>query len=208
MSVGAPIPYEAAMEAAAVLAARWRFSPSVAFVGSLRRQEKVVHDLDVVAPRADKASDQLYIAIDESLERPGALFGAEGPAALGVSVRGHRRGFLAASYRLTFPTTPPVAMGVNVSRYTEDNRGWQMIYRTGPRCFGMAFLVAWKKRFDIAKGGHALVEDHLRDDRGIVVPVPDEETAFALCGMKWVVPPQRDAVGRHLCMAMNISLEE
>ena len=191
MSAGPRIGLSTAAAAAGYLTKAWGLDAlGAVWVGSLRRGEASIGDLDLIAPIGG-AKDSVYVAIDRTLERTGDMFGAESKP-LCRALRGHKPGFLAASYVLLLDE-PRLDLPLQVSRYTPENFGWQLVYRTGPRAFGMWFLASWKKRFGIPPDGNALVKDHLRDDHGRIVPVRTEEEAFRAVGWGFVPPGHRTA---------------
>lgn len=200
MSAGPRIPLEQACALAKELGARWklphlsRLGP-IWVVGSVRRERPTVGDLEFLAPHEPKENDTLYDAIASTLCMPGeaaSIFGAP-PDHIGKPVEGFKRGFLAASFEISMQDQ---VVPVQVFRYTPANRGWQLLMRTGPSEFGIAFLGKWKEAFGIPKGSEtakASVDGHLVDKYGNVVPVDSEEDCFAKAGMRYVPPQQREA---------------
>lgn len=189
MSDGPGIPLKTADAAAKFLGDTWNLPIGSLWVGSLRRRKPVVGDLDLISPLPrDGEPDRLFLAIDETLEKDGDMF-QQAVKPLGRAESGHHVGFKFAKYVLRMRSGQDIK--VNVWRFTPQNAGWMALYRTGPREFGIGFLVEWKRVFQIPSGKQALVEDHLRDPHGIIVPVETEADAFAKVGMKFIPPEQR-----------------
>lgn len=200
MSTGPRMPHAQASDFAQQLGNRWRFGEltrlgPVWTVGSLRRQAVTVGDIEFLCPHEPKDNDTLYDAIAHTLCMPGegeSMFGAPVDH-IGRPVEGFKRGFLAADFEIRMRDQ---VVPVQVFRYTPQNRGWQLLMRTGPAEFGQYFLGKWKEAFGIPRGvesAKASIDGHLVDRHGIVVPVESEEECFDKAGMAFVTPLQREA---------------
>lgn len=212
MSDGPRIPLDRARAAAALLFERWGLlGPASMVVGSVRRQRPLVGDVEIVAPLpASPRNDPLFEAINETMGNPWrdereALFAGNAapnipgviPRAarpIGSIVRGLKPEFAACS--LLVQLADGADLPVQVYRYTRENAGWMILYRTGPWDFGRWFLWQWKRRFGIPVGDDhhsASMDGHLVDSSEQVVSVPTEEEAFQLAGVPFVPPERRDA---------------
>ena len=166
---------------------------AVQVVGSVRRRTETVGDLDLVAPlppagKPGVSDDPLYRVLLARADRRGAgLFDASGTKHW-VAVSGVKCGFREALLLLTFNQW--FELPCQIYRYTPANAGWITLIRTGPEGFGARFLTQWKRTWGITE--QASVNGHLVDKAGRVVPVATEREAFALCGMKWVEPEDRE----------------
>lgn len=203
MSTGPRFGIAIADRLCAVLVKEW--GASLEPVGSVRRRRSEVGDLELIAPLPEgwerkgfaAADDPLFRVINATMENPwseGGLFGdsvvvPENP--MGRVERGLKPGFRAASLRL-FAGASRTEIPCQIYRYTPQNRGWMQIERTGPREFGIHFLVKWKQRYSIPREKQASVDNHLIDVLGSVVHVPSEEVAFTLAGMRAIPPEERD----------------
>lgn len=199
MSTGPRLPLEVADALAAKLMARWKMAaPACGVVGSVRRRKPDVGDVELIAPLppAGPKDDPLYELIADDLGLRDGLFIPEVPP-MGKAVEGVKPGFKAASMGINCRIGADLEelVGVQVFRYTPENRGWQWIMRTGPEDFGKWFLWQWKTVFGIPLGdGHpASHEGHLVDPSGIVVPVEDEEACFRIIRRPFIAPEHRAA---------------
>lgn len=166
--------------------------------GSVRRMCDVIHDLDLVAmlpsmPARPKVSDDaLYRAlwrICDAEHEPVGLFDqrrTKSEVMLKV-VQGFAPGFLCAQFICVHTN-----IKVQINRAPLPALGWLAIRCTGPREFGIEFLVRWKKRYGIS-GDRASIQGHLVNASGEKVPVESEQQAFAACGMEFVKPEHREA---------------
>ena len=212
MSDGPRIPLRWAVAEADRLFKAWGEPTGWLVVGSVRRGVGTVGDLEVLLPAAPAAADPVYGRIAATVRRRvrgvPVLFGDDAPGAtiVGEELRGLVPGFLAASLSV-WPqggNESDRRVPVQVYRYTPRNLGWTLIMRTGPREFGMHFLLNWKRLYSIAAHRQASVDGHLVDRVGEVVTVATEEEAFTMCGMRFVPPEQRDEyVMRHHQGAMQ-----
>jgi len=224
MSEGPRIPRGNALQVAAELARRWDLSglrldhsAQCLVVGSLRRGAPEVGDIEIVAPlparlppRPAPEDDPLFRRINATMANPwtderAALFaglsgvgggggGGGGEEPLGRIEKGLRPGFLAASLVVT--PAEGVEVPVQVYRYTEENRGWMILMRTGPTEFGQWVLGKWKKAFGIPLGDErypACRENHLITNTGAIVPVATEEEVFRAIGVVPIAPDKRAA---------------
>lgn len=199
MSAGPRITLEQATRVLAFLGECWELSSSHHVVGSVRRRKPEVGDLEILAPHEDKARDTLYQRIARTVrtDDAGGLFAgaADIKHEIGRAVRGLKPGFLAASLVINVKPDGGVEVPVQIFRYTPDNLGWMLLYRTGPEDFGKWFLGEWKKRHGIPLSREdrpASKDNHLIDGEGRVVKVPDEEAAFVKAGIRFVPPEERD----------------
>lgn len=206
MSTGIRLPLGWAVAAAGVLFERWGMHPSACSIaGSVRRRCAEVGDLDLLAPLPPAAMrDELYEAIDRTVIVPDAaakLF-REGPDPFVEVKTGHKPHFktlsviahLEATGEDGQPRSYPIPVQVN--RFTRENRGWMELYKTGPRDFGVWFLVKWKERFGIPTHQKACIENHLRDQGGSIVPVATEADCFRLAGLTHFPPQEREEIAR------------
>lgn len=200
MSSGVRLPLEWAVAAARELFQRWELNPSTCLLcGSVRRRCAEVGDLDIIAPLPPyRKADELHAAIDRTVivpEDSAGLF-ADRVCPKFTEVRsGHKPYFKSLSvvtHLEASGVTYPIPVQIN--RYTPENRGWMEIYKTGPREFGVWFLVKWKEKFGIPLGDShkASIDNHLRDASGAIVPVPTEQLAFTIAGLRYIEPENRD----------------
>lgn len=169
-------------------------------VGSVRRERLDVGDIEFAcrAP-ADGERDELFEAIDATLETPG-LFG-EGTVPVGRAVKGFKRGFLHSSFRVTMTNqeTKQVIQDLPVEIYRwaadDSNRGWITLMRTGPAEFNRWFLSKWKRQFNIPHDRQASDGGVLLDMYGNPVRVESELDCFDRAGCKFVAPQVRAQVG-------------
>lgn len=202
MSTGVRLPLAWAVSAAGVLFERWELSSSAAaIVGSVRRRCPEVGDLDIIAPLPPaRKADELHAAIDRTIIVPDEARGlfAERACPKFVEVKtGHKPYFKSLSVIAHLEAegrTYPIP--VQVSRFTDENRGWMELYKTGPKEFGVWFLVKWKERFGIPTHQKACIENHLRDQGGSIVPVESEADCFRLAGLTHFPPQDREEIAR------------
>jgi hypothetical protein len=200
MSAGIRLSCEWALGAARVLFERWGMHPSAcAIVGSVRRRLQEIGDLDIIAPLPPAGhGDPLYESIDATVIKPAAkaaLWEMGGLEERFVEVKsGHNRYFKSLSViahleadGITYP------IPVQVSRYTPQNRGWMEIYKTGPREFGMWYLLRWKEHHGIPDHQAASVGNHLRTAAGEIVPLESENDCFRILSIAAVPPQDRAA---------------
>lgn len=200
MSAGPRMPLARAEAAARLLMERWAIHRSDCLVaGSVRRGEPLVGDLDLVCPLpAPGGPDLLFNRIDATLERTGELF-SDPAAGFARPVSGCKAHFLACSLVVRLAGVEPGAAAtevpVQIHRHDPGNKGWLWIMKTGPVEFCRWFLWCWKQHHRIphVEGRHALIDNHLVDEWGKVVPVRTEEDAFDACGLGWVAPERRAA---------------
>lgn len=208
MSAGVRMSLEWGLAAAQELFRRWQLNPSSCLVcGSVRRRKSEIGDLDIIAPLPElRNADELYRTIDRTVivpqEKVGLFIEQQTPKFV-EAVSGLKPYFKSASLVVHLEGTDRAsgqsrdfAIPVQINRYTEANRGWMEIYKTGPREFGVWFLVKWKERWGIPLGrdSKASHENHLRDNQGGIVPVRDEAEAFAKCGIAHIAPEDREEV--------------
>lgn len=210
MSSSPRIPIGIARQLAGDLFHRWGMNGACSIVGSVRRDAPDVGDLEFVAPLPVGDSDPLYERVAATLmpsDGIGLFDGADAePSRIGWANRGFKPAFAAASLSVKHRVIGVIP--VEIYRYTpgdRGNRGWVEIMRTGPRDFGMYFLERWKGRHGIARDGHALIENELRDMHGHVIPSPTEQRAFELCGLEWIEPGRRGTVAQAGWKSLNRS---
>lgn len=205
MSSGTRIPLADAWRVVDGLYQRWGLDRRTVFVaGSVRRQALDVGDIDLLAPAAPASGrDELFDRIAATVTNPPAPAGifeaacaAEpDPAAIATAVRGLKPGFLAADL-VVRAWKGSVELKVQISRYTRENLGWQLIYKTGPVEFGRWFLFRWKQRYGIPVNDErfkASIDGYLVNLDKRVIPVESEDEAFAKCGLQPVPPVHREA---------------
>jgi hypothetical protein len=193
----------------------WGLDDRCVVVGSVRRGLPDVGDIEIIVPvqevkqRGDDQFDYLFNRINASMSNPwtdpkarersmfdpepmsGSVVEPDPGQIVGRAVRGLKPGFLAANLEL-MPTG--LVVPCQLYRYTESNRGWIELMRTGPAEFGQRFLVNWKRRYGIPFGEDhpASIEGHLVNREGQRVHTPTEAACFDLCGMKYIEPAERD----------------
>ena len=203
MSDAPRMPLARAEGAAHLLMEHWAMPHATCMMaGSIRRRVHEVGDIDLVAPAPAKPSDDpLFERISDTCVKTGALFGGDTPAFTEPG-DGFKPGFLACKLRVQMggvlegtDASVTAVIPVQVFRYTPANRGWTEIRCTGPREFGIWFLVQWKARYHIPPGEafKASVDGHLVDSHRIVVPVASELEAFEKCGLRYIEPNLRDS---------------
>ena len=138
-------------------------------VGSVRRLKSLVGDIEI-AVHVDAAVD---LSVGEGPLLPGAY----------ETVKGGGK-------RWKYWQLRHVAQGyvVDLFRFDDMNRGSIMLIRTGPRDFSRWFVTAMLSQGLRHEGGY------VRQDRpeGCIVPCPTEREAFALAGMTWTEPENRE----------------
>lgn len=202
----------------------WGLDDRCVVVGSVRRGLPDVGDIEIIVPVEEIGSedgwasalvgaalrgrkiDYLFNRINGSMSNPWTdpkaqersmfepepiVVEPEPGQIVGRAVRGLKPGFLAANLELT-PTG--LVVPCQLYRYTEANRGWIELMRTGPAEFGQRFLILWKQRWNIPFGDDhkASIEGHLVNREGERVHTPTEAACFDLCGMKYIDPTERD----------------
>lgn len=193
MSAGPRLPLERADEAAACLMRWWGLEGTDAVVvGSVRRREPDVGDLEILAPAAHAAplfgGDPLYERIVAGVGRDRATDSPEV-----IPLRGLKPGFAAASLiACLFDTRTghTIQMPVQVFRCESGCWGWAMLMRTGPADFGRWFLWQWKRAHGIPPERPASVDGWLVDARGERVPTETEAVCFREINLP-VCPPER-----------------
>lgn len=189
-------------------------------VGSIRRQRAEVGDIEIVAPLPSGAKpehDPLFRLLNATMANPWqdlaaglfahpdeSLAGPRPIPIIGRALRGLKPGFAAASLVLTPKNGTELAC--QIYRYTPANRGWVTLMRTGPGDFGKWFLGKWKQRHGIRPENQASVDGHLVDGGGRVVRVETEEQCFALAGLAFQTPEEREAFGRTLQLSRQESM--
>lgn len=204
MSAGVRLSNEWALGAARVLFERWDMHPSsCAIVGSVRRRLPEIGDLDLIAPLPElRQRDTLFESIDLTVIKPAAkaaLWEIGGREQRFVEVKsGHNRYFKSLSVIAHLEATnergelQTYPIPVQVSRYTRDNRGWMELYKTGPREFGVWYLLRWKEIHGIPDRQAASVHNHLRGADGVtVIPLESENDCFRVLGITPVPPQER-----------------
>ncbi len=204
MSSGARVAYERGVEFASYV---WRLldldDGDCSIVGSLRRKESTVGDVELLCPlpRADEP-DTLLARIREcfvSEREPASLFCPDNKpvvAERGVIVKGANAGFKYCQLR-AYLRDHDQTMTVELWRYDtgpRGNQGWQSLIRTGPRQFGQACLSLHLRNRDGAKfaGRHKASDGgYPLDADGRPIPVPDERAAFKLLGIPYIEPERR-----------------
>lgn len=202
MSSGARMPFFYAERVIEALREKWCMPTTTVYVaGSVRRRCAEVGDIDLLAPAvADGARDELYERIAATVDNPppkDSIFEqarTAPPGAIGTAVRGLKPGFAACD--LIVRPWKSIDVKVQVCRYTPENLGWMLIYKTGPVEFGRWFLGKWKRRHGIPVGDDrfaASIDGHLVGHDRKVIPVESEEQAFERCGLQPVPPHHREA---------------
>lgn len=193
MSAGPRLQLEHADAAAAFVMRAWGLEPPAAMVvGSVRRREPDVGDLEIIAPVGEPTplfgGDPLYERITACV---GSARAEDMPEVL--PLRGLNPGFKAASmtvslYALAERRT--LHLPVQIYRYDRGNRGWIELMRTGPAEFGRWFLAEWKRRHRIPTDGNGSIDGWLVDANGERVVTETEGDCFREMGLP-VCPPER-----------------
>lgn len=185
--------------------------------GTIWKNADTVHDVDLLAglPGEDQ-DDTLYESLRTLLGDPKAaekapLFGstANPGSAYGTATSGLAPRFKKCVIEMPLPGAPeaidagwrlPFTLKIEIHRYTPGalgNKGWVQMIRTGPGAkndqelgWGEMMLHRWKQRNPggCSRDAYPCLPDGTR------VPVPDEERAFALVGLKWIEPNLRTTV--------------
>ncbi len=171
---------EAERVAAALVADLEPYCARIATAGSVRRRKVQVGDIELVAiPRyepaglfGDRAANRLW----EHLHTSDAYRFTKGD---------HPDG---RYYQLALATYPGLQVDLFLAQ--EDNWGLTLLVRTGSAAFSTAMLARWKRVQGIGREQPGSVDGRLVTRDGRVVPTPEEETVFALLGMR-PVPPER-----------------
>lgn len=200
MSTGTRLPLAMAQDAARALMNLWRMpTDSCMVVGSVRRGREEVGDLEFTARMpVDKDRDELYRSISGTLKTDGLFGGTPNLKTYGVAISGFKPGFKFCSLTMTLERgVESYKIPVQIHRYahSDSNRGWIELMRTGPSEFGQMFLRRWKERHGIPPANQSSDEGHLLDASGARVSVPTEQAAFELCGLQFIDPGKRDAIG-------------
>lgn len=181
------------------------------------RDENTVHDVDLLAglPGEDQ-DDTLYESLrtllgDRKAAEKAPLFDstANPGSAYGTATSGLAPRFKKCVIEMPLPGAPdaidagwrlPFTLKIEIHRYTPGalgNKGWVQMIRTGPGAksenelgWGEMMLHRWKHRNPggCSRDAYPCLPDGTR------VPVPDEERAFALVGLKWIEPKLRTTV--------------
>lgn len=177
--------------------------------------------------RITEEEDDLYRRIRATTESEPDLFNPNPPPPKARALEGLRPGFLETTLEvmltniLPAPTSVPPSstsasssegcpVKIQIFRYTpgdKGNRGWVELRTTGPREFGIDFLVGWKKRYGIVGDGKASIDGHLVDSYKRRVPVPTEDDCFRIVGRGPIPPEQRDEYAARAA-AINASERE
>lgn len=202
MSDGVRLPLRDALHAWSMLLERWWPQPAsagpvpgVEVVGSVRRGEPYVGDIEIVAPAEPLGDDRLWRRIANTLDTDDqGLFAAPTEPKIGRAIKGLKPGFLAAYLAIYGEHAGrDCELPVQIFRHTPRNRGWITLMRTGPSEFGQWFLGRWKAKHGIDPSKQASIDGHLVDRAGNVIDVPDERAAFSMLGYPFVEPERRSA---------------
>lgn len=204
------IPLADAVEVARFLISVWFPGEKASPMGSVRRGEPNVGDIDILTlypigcqvekpiAKDDPAFQRIAATMRGEQQIQPALFG-EQPARhariLGEAVEGLKPGFKACKLLIDGPRGMKIK--VQIFRTTAENAGWAAIKNTGPADFGKLFLIRWKERYGIPMGDSdnhpASRGGSLLDSYGIPVPTAGEMEAFEKCGMTYIPPKNRRA---------------
>ena len=166
---------------------------ALAVAGSVRRERETIGDLELVARpvmrttqaglfgAGPRASD-LWAAVDELVRMPGN--GLQRHPDIVTAAGRPRSAPWGERYRKL------LWLGRPVDLFTADGDSWgaQLLIRTGPPEYSQAWVEALRGVGLQMRGGWVR---SLETDE--IVPVPDEETAHALVGWPFVLPPGREA---------------
>lgn len=180
-------------------------------VGSVRRQEREVGDLEFIAPMPTGCSDPLFEVLAsrfgaegaeiviEPPEKPSAtpLFHTPKPGrslavthSLGEVVKGLKPRFRYAAVVLKGRTRD---VKIEFYRYDDGpggNRGWVELVRTGCADFGFAVLTRHKAVQGIPKDRPGS-DTYLLGADGAEISTPTEQSVFDLVGIPFIEPPGR-----------------
>jgi len=155
--------------------------------GSVRRGKDVVGDIElVVIPRYE----------------PTGLFGDRTTNALWTHLHASDAyRFLKGDnpdgryYQLALSTHDDLQVDLFLAR--PDNWGLTLLVRTGSAAFSTSILARWKKIQGIGWEQPGSVDGRLVDRTGRAIPTPEEDTVFALVGMRPVDPTHRKGPDEH-----------
>lgn len=199
------LPLSLAVAAARCCAEAWKMGADCPVVGSIRRRAEMVGDIEFIAPfPGSKDVDRLFQTIQRtampSASGPVSLFDASAEESVVepfvIESKGLKPGFKTVSLKAHLTNAQlarEFTVAVQIYRYTEVNRGWIEIMRTGPAEFGKWILYRWKIAKGIPESHQASEDGFLRNSRGDVVPTPTERAVFAHLGMGFIEPEDRAA---------------
>lgn len=206
------IPLLKAQEIAIQLRKLWSMGDRTCLtVGSVRRLEKTVGDLEFTAPLPiDGQDDSLFEIMQETISRQGGLWADDKRSISGRAVAGFATGFKFCNLLLEIPdemiggTAPALfPIKVQIHRYTpsctiagapqKSNRGWIEVMRTGPKEFNQMFLLRWRSWFHIPEGRDGSLEGFLRDRDGNPIDTPTEASCFSMLNNWRFIPPEERA---------------
>lgn len=155
--------------------------------GSVRRGKDVVGDIElVVIPR----------------DEPTGLFGDRTTNALWTHLHvSDAYRFLQGDnpdgryYQLALSTHDDLQVDLFLAQ--SDNWGLTLLVRTGSAAFSTSILARWKKIQGIGREQPGSVDGRLVDRAGRVVPTPEEDTVFALVGLRSIDPASRRGPDEH-----------
>jgi hypothetical protein len=176
-----------------------------------------VHDVDLIAGIPDEGQDDvLYDNLrallgDTKAAEKNPLFAEQAapPSPYGTATSGLAPRFKKCVVEMPLPGDPaqsdlgwsqPFTLKIEIHRYTpgaQGNKGWVQMIRTGPGAkseeelgWGEMMLWRWKQR----NPGGSSVHAYPTFANGTRQPVPDEERAFSLVGLRWIEPRLRTTV--------------
>lgn len=170
-------------------------------VGSIRRRQVAVGDVEMIAPHEPEADDKLFAALARhfydpaTAAKPLSLFAPapERGDRIGQDLRGLKPGFKAASLVIECQKPARRSVALQVFRYDAGpagNRGWIEMIRTGDAEFAKAMVTRWqhvrRKPWDQgSKDGYPI------DLEGKPIAVPTEEAVFQLLRLPFIPPAER-----------------
>lgn len=199
----------------------WQLGDQCLVVGSVRRLENMVGDLEYTAPLPIAGQeDDLFDVMQSTISQQGSLFGdgeEKKRSISGRAVAGFSRNFKFCNLLIEIPEELVGGKGpalfpikVQIHRYTPScriqgvqqisNRGWIELMRTGPREFGQQFLLKWRAWHRIPDAIPASKEGFLCDREGKPVDTPTEQSCFSQVNNWRFIPPEER---EHLADAMR-----
>lgn len=181
---------------------------AIQIVGSIRRHEKAVSDIDLLALVPElRCEDQLFQILNQACENPWvdpqakdeptSLFGSGGrstptppPEPIFRAIKGLKPGFRQASLVILGRGDEP-EIPLQVFRAEPAHWGWALARCTGPGKLGELLLAHWKQTQGIGRDGKGSIDGRLVGADGTAVSTPTETDFFRRMGMNYVYPRER-----------------
>lgn len=174
-------------------------------VGSVRRGERDVGDVELIAPVPDQAdADSLYQRIARNCPRSqtinaglfdGGLDARRPEQVWCEPLAGVKERFLEARMRVTLweiDTKREYTVPVQIFRYTRINRGWVELMRTGPAGFGKALLARWRRVHGL--GDQPCSKDGCLQLPGGPAQTYSETDVFRMADLPFIEPHHRGMI--------------